>query len=208
MATSSGKKVIVFDLDGTLVEVGARDYAIYRDLLVEDGLTPLAFEPYWSLRRERTPLPDVLARSVDDAATYLAGFVARRDAVYEAPRYIELDRVLPTVPETLFRVRARYECVLITSRKDAAVTERQLVVLGLRSLLRAVHCCDGDKTVTLGTIADVALVVGDTEHDIRLGAHYGYPCFSVTTGIRSRGFLGEARPAYLADSLAELLDVL
>ena len=33
MATSSNRRAVVFDLDGTLVEVSARDYAVYRDVL-------------------------------------------------------------------------------------------------------------------------------------------------------------------------------
>jgi len=208
MGTSSTRPSIVFDLDGTLVEVGARDFAVYRDLLIEDGLTPLPFSRYWQLRRERTPLVDVLAETVEQAAGYVSGYVERREIRYEAVKYLDLDTVLPTVQQTLASLSGRFECVLITSRRQARATEQQLVTLGLREHLRQVHCCDGEKTATVGLVENVALVVGDTEHDVRIAAHYGYRCFAVTTGIRSRQFLIEAGPTFVGDSLEELLRVL
>lgn len=208
MATSSGKPVVVFDLDGTLVDVAARDYAVYRDVLIEDGWTPLPFSLYWPLRRERTPLPNVLACTVPDATAYLAGFVERRAARYESPCYLELDTVLPDVTTTLARLRERYACVLITSRRDAAATRQQLDALELSSCFQSVHVADGNKAVPLRTLARVVLIVGDTEHDICLARDHGYPSFAVSTGMRSRQFLAVGNPTYLADGLDELAAVL
>jgi phosphoglycolate phosphatase-like HAD superfamily hydrolase len=208
MATSSDRPVIVFDLDGTLVDVAARDYAVYRDVLVEDGWTPLPCSEYWPLRRERTPLPDVLACTVPDATAYLAGFVVRRAARYESPRYLDLDTVLPEVATTLAGLAERYACVLITARRDAGSTRSQLDALDLARYFQAVHVADGNKAVPLRTLHRVALVVGDTEHDICLARDHGYPSFAVSTGMRSRQFLAAGRPTYLADGLGDLAAVL
>jgi phosphoglycolate phosphatase len=208
MAISSGRPIVVFDLDGTLVDVAERDFAVYRDLLLEDGLTPLSFEQYWPLRREATPLPAVLAHSSPEAIKYLPGFVSRRSARYETLPYLQMDVLLPEVGRTLAAVGERYDCVLITSRTNAASTERQLSTLGLPPYFRAIHIANGDKGVPLRTLTGVALVVGDTEHDIRLANDHGYRSFAVTTGIRSRRFLANASPTYIADRLLEVLDVL
>lgn len=208
MATSSTRSAVVFDLDGTLVEVGARDYAVYRDLLGEDGLAVLPFAEYWPMRRNRIDLARLLGRSVDDPSAYLPGFVERRTARYEEPRYLALDKVLPDVCETLDQLGARHDCIVITSRKDAEATEQQLVALDLRRRVGTVHCCDGDKSAAFRRVADVVMVVGDTEHDIRLAQAHACRSFAVTTGIRSRDFLATQSPTYLADSLTDLLSVL
>lgn len=208
MAISSSKPVVVFDLDGTLVDVAVRDFAVYRDLLVEDGLMPLSFEQYWPLRREATALPTVLAHSSPEPIAYLPDFVARRSVRYETAPYLHMDVLLPEVARTLAAVGERYDCVLITSRTNAATTESQLSTLDLPRYFCAVHIANGDKAVALRTLAGVVLVVGDTEHDIRLGHDHGYPSFAVTTGIRSRRFLNDAGATYVADRLADVLDVL
>lgn len=208
MAISSNRPIVVFDLDGTLVDVAVRDFAVYRDLLLEDGLTPLPFERYWPLRREATALPAVLAHSSPEPTTYLPGFVSRRSAAYETTPYLEMDVLLPGVAGTLAAVGERYECVLITSRTDAMSTERQLASLGLPRYFSAVHIANNDKATALRTLAGVALVVGDTEHDIRLAHDHGYPSFAVTTGIRSRRFLASRSPTHIGDRLSDVLGVL
>jgi phosphoglycolate phosphatase-like HAD superfamily hydrolase len=208
MAISSGKPVVVFDLDGTLVDVALRDFAVYRDLLLEDGLTPLSFERYWPLRREATELPAVLAYSSPAPMVYLPDFVSRRSARYETPPYLQMDTLLPGVARTLAAVGERYDCVLITSRADAVGTGQQLSALGMPAYFCAVHIANGDKAAVLRTLAGVVLVVGDTEHDVRLACNHGYPSFAVTTGMRSRRFLASVSPTYIADRLSDVLDVL
>ena len=208
MDISSGRPVVVFDLDGTLVDVAARDYAVYRDVLVDNGLTPLPIERYWPLRRERTELAALLAHSVPSAVSYVPEFVARRGERYELSRYLALDAVFPDVPGTLTTLRQRYACVLITSRKDPLATGRQLEALGLDAYFDAVHVADNDKASVVRTLAGIVMIVGDTEHDIRLAAEHAHPSFAVTTGIRSRRLLADAGPTHLADCLADLVTIL
>jgi phosphoglycolate phosphatase-like HAD superfamily hydrolase len=98
--------------------------------------------------------------------------------------------------------------VLITAREDALATEQQLRARGIRPYLDAVYVANNNKAAALRQVKSATLVVGDTEHDIELATEFGYPCFAVTTGIRSREFLAEAHPTYLADSLSDLLAVL
>jgi phosphoglycolate phosphatase-like HAD superfamily hydrolase len=208
MGTSSGNTVIVFDLDGTLIDVAARDYAVYRDLLVEDRLEPLPFARYWPLRRERTNLATVLEHSRPEAAAYLDRFVARRSSCYEAPAYLELDAVLPGVTQTLAGLAERYTCRLITSRTAESATKRQLDALGLTKYFKSVHVAAGDKGPVLRSFENVIMVVGDTEHDIRLARDHGYASFAVTTGMRSREFLAALEPTHLCDGIDGVPSVL
>jgi phosphoglycolate phosphatase-like HAD superfamily hydrolase len=134
--------------------------------------------------------------------------VTRRAANYETSPYLELDVVLPGVGPTLRAVGERYDCVLITSRTNAVSAQQQLFLLALPDYFKAVHIANGDKSIPLRALRSVALVVGDTEHDIRLASDHGYPSFAVTTGIRSRRFLANAGPTYIGDQLWGVLDVL
>lgn len=208
MATSSNRRAVVFDLDGTLVEVSARDYAVYRDVLVDDRLAPLPCSEYWPLRRARTQLAAILAHSTEAPDTYMESFVERRESRYEAPEYLDLDTVLPTVHETLSVIQEQYHCVLITSRRDALATAHQLAKLQLRRYFQSVCCCNGHKGEALAVVTDVALIIGDTEHDIGLALGHGHRCVAVTTGMRSREFLEAYEPDYIADRLGEVLGLL
>lgn len=46
-------RTIGFDLDGTILEVGLRDYQIYYELITEENGKAIPFEEYWLLRKIR-----------------------------------------------------------------------------------------------------------------------------------------------------------
>ena len=63
---------LVFDLDGTLLDVSARHHHVYSTVCRSLGGQPLDRAAYWHLKRRRTGWPEILAQSgLDDAEVTL-----------------------------------------------------------------------------------------------------------------------------------------
>ncbi|HYF65039.1 MAG TPA: HAD-IA family hydrolase, partial [Herpetosiphonaceae bacterium] len=59
-----------------------------------------------------------------------------------------------------------------------------------------------------GVVADQALMVGDTTHDIDLGDNAGVRTVAVANGTHDHATLAAARPAFLIKTLSELPEIL
>jgi phosphoglycolate phosphatase len=169
--------ILLFDLDGTLVDSVPDLTRALNQVLGEHGYPPLT--------------PSEVAPMVGDGVPALVarGFAARGGDTAEAakalPRYIafyeahatELTRPYPGVPETLALLRQRgYRTALCTNKLQRA-SETVLDGLGLAALFDAVAGGDRypvrkpDKGHLLGLIAELggttgrAVMIGDSEND-------------------------------------------
>lgn len=169
--------ILLFDLDGTLVDSVPDLTQSLNRVLAEHGYPPLT-------TAEVAPM-------VGDGVPALVerGFAARGGSVAEAadalPRYIaiyeanatELTRPYPGVPETLAALRRRGYCTAVCTNKLQQASKTVLDGLGLTGLFDAVAGGDRypvrkpDKGHLLGLIAELdgtvdrAVMIGDSEND-------------------------------------------
>jgi phosphoglycolate phosphatase-like HAD superfamily hydrolase len=198
---------LILDLDGTLLDVRARHYAVYAGLLEQMGGRPLAEPAYWRCRRAGLAAGDLL-RDLPPAGRdeFRRGWLDR----IEKPEALALDRLYRGAVPTLESLAKEHQLVLITLRHDARTLHCQLKSVGLTEYFEAVisppepgvsrkadlWAREGDAEVR---------VVGDSETDIELANDLGAECVCVTHGLRSARFLRERGARCLVSSLPALL---
>jgi phosphoglycolate phosphatase len=169
--------LLIFDLDGTLVDSVPDLTRALNRVLGERGYAPLT--------------PAEVAPMVGDGVPALVerGFAARGGSLAEAadalPRYIalyeanatDLTRPYPGVPETLALLRRRGYRTAVCTNKLQQASQTVLDGLGLAALFDAVAGGDRytvrkpDKGHLLGLIAELggkaerAVMIGDSEND-------------------------------------------
>ena len=200
-------RAIAFDLDGTLLDIKLRDYAIYSDLLLQYGYLPLEREIYWELRRSRYNIFSLLAMSNFVEENQVADFLRKRQEMMEQLHYLKYDQLFLNVKDVLLELKRQYNIYLVTTRLNAANTQWQLESLGLYEILDEVYIAGKDKYYTYRKIDNLDFVVGDTENDICAAQKLQVKAVGVTTGIRNRLFLQELHPNYIIDRLTELLKI-
>ncbi|HZP26528.1 MAG TPA: HAD family hydrolase [Dehalococcoidia bacterium] len=201
---------VYFDLDGTILDVSRRYYAVYSTLLTQLGSAPLQEDEYWRLRRanagprEFLPDLDTIGREV-----FAQGWLR----AIESDRSLELDSPFPGVRETLRSLSKEHRLVLVTLRRSRERLLGQLRALALDVFFVKVLTTDnqgqpGDlkgRLVKRDSIGHrEAIVVGDSEADVQAARHAGLPVACVCSGIRNRDFLTELAPDALIESLTQL----
>jgi len=207
---------LVFDLDGTLLDVSARHHHVYSTVCRSLGGHPLDLAAYWHLKRQRTGWPEILAQSgLGDAE--VTPFEATFVELIELPDSLGFDVLFPETIPVLTRLAAIYRCTLVTLRSSATAMRAQLAVFALTPFFDAIQSAAPGadpafekarlirKTVPAD---DPAVVIGDTEADVAAANVLGYLSIAVSSGIRDRDILARDHPGYLVDDISGVEDVL
>lgn len=201
---------LVFDLDGTLLDVSARHHHVYSVLCASLDGDPLDRTTFMRLKRLRAGWPQILGAS-GLIPEQFAAFETDFDAQIELPANLGFDVLFPAALPLLTKAAALHVCVLVARRASAAALRAQLGVLALRPYFAAIETASGDgepafkvkaglirKAVTADT---PAIVIGDTEADVMAASALGYPSIAVCSGLREREILEQQEPTYLVDDL-------
>jgi len=206
---------VFFDLDGTLLDPAERYWRLHCALVAPHGGPRADQASYWALKRERTPLEDVLVRTAPpgvDPAAYHRAWLER----IETTESLRHDRLIPGVRETLAALGATHPLVLVTLRRQRDHLLAQLTALALLPAFTAVLTAAPEaaddwrvKQRLIGASPHCragATVVGDTEADLRAGKALALRTVAVCSGLRSRARLAAEGPDAILDSVAALRD--
>lgn len=218
MGTGRGYRLILFDLDGTLTDpkpgiTRAVRYALERlGVSVDD---PDTLTPFIG-----PPLHHSFARfyGFDDERTYEAIRLYRE--YFEETGLYE-NAVYPGIPSLLERLRAAERRLLVATSKPTTYAQRIVDHFDLGAYFAGVVGSEMDLTrsdkaevvaAALDTFPEVAregaVMIGDREHDI-LGARANHlDAIGVTYGYGSRAELAAAGATAIADTVADLADLL
>ena len=208
-------RVVLFDLDGTLIDSIPLILASMRHAFAGHPRAPTDAE--WSALIG-TPLDKMIRRWAVDEAD-----VERLKARYKEHQWAHHDamvRPFPGVPELLDALQARgVRMALVTSKLEPSA-RRSLDLLGLTRHFEAVvglesterHKPEPEPVLhaleRLGARPEEAAFVGDSPHDVLSGNAAGVPTVATLWGPFSREDLAPARPAAWAASPGEVLGVL
>lgn len=208
--------ILFLDLDGVLLDIKERSFAVYRDILAAHKKEALGKDAYWELKRSKTPLKDVLARTGAEGTyeEFKQAWMAR----IEDPRYLQLDTLFPGTLEALGNLAETRDLVLVTLRHEKQAMLGQMKDLGLDAFFRDVLVASGregkekwkKKAALMSAMEhdDRAAVCGDTETDITAGKELGIRTIAACSGMRTREFLQTLRPDALIPDIRELPDAL
>ena len=211
-------KLVIFDLDGTLLDTLDDLAAATNHALQANGLPPRSREEVRAF--VGNGIPKLAARAVPEGtppeteAAVLAELLA-----YYKIHCREKTGPYPGIPELLSALRDRgIGTAVVSNKADAAV---QILCeayfpglydrcVGEKPDVRRKPAPDSVNAVlaALDVSREAAVYVGDSDVDIQTAANAGLPCVSVTWGFRSRDFLEEHGARVFADSAEELKDLL
>ncbi len=217
-------QLLLLDLDGTLVDsftdIEASVAAALRAIGLGDG------EGLMPLVRRGAPLEEFYAHASGRDATHaaeaerLAAF-ARAYREHYLPRCLQTTRAFPGVADTLAAIRARADrpIIGIATAKRSETARRVLEGTGLLAYIDVVAGSEGIPSkpdpAVLHRAADearvdirAALMVGDTERDVRAARAAGCAAAAGTYGGLGGAELRPPAPDYLLSEFASLLGVL
>jgi phosphoglycolate phosphatase len=188
------RNVLVFDLDGTLVDSAPDLAAALNAALGEIGGRTLSVATVRAMIGDGTPM--LVARGLAAAGLPAERHADRLDrflALYEADP-IGRTRPYPDVPETLALLRADGHRLAVCTNKPQAASLAVLRGLGLDSFFAAV--VGGDvlpvrkpdprhllgTLAALGTTAREAVMIGDNENDVAAAKGAGVPVIVMRYG--------------------------
>lgn len=208
--------LVIFDLDGTLVDSRQDLSASVNHALGRLGLPPLSLETVAGFVGDGVgPLLAralTAARGAADEAEVEAGLRAFRE--HYALHLLDATRPYAGVPEALQALGRK--AMAVATNKPQGYALAILEGLGLHHHFRLV--LGGDSTphkkphpaqaeailAAVGLPPAAALMVGDSPQDVAMARAAGCGACAVTYGLRSREELAAAAPDFLLDDLRDL----
>jgi len=207
-------KLIIFDLDGTLVDTSiditnALNYALkpygLKDLTVDD-----------TVKMVGEGITRLIEKLLGDKKFQARDDVIKKFLDYYSEHLIDYSNVYPHVRETIEKLNG-YKKAVISNKREYLSTE----LLDKLDLLKYFNLVIGSDTTPkkkpsaipviyavtkLGVGPQESIMVGDSNYDIEAGKKAGVKTVAVTYGYRERQYLMDAD--YMIDSIEELLTLL
>ena len=207
-------KLIIFDLDGTLVDTSgditnALNYALkpygLRDLTVED-----------TIKMVGEGITRLIEKLLENERIQIRDTVIKRFLDYYSEHLVDFSTLYPHVRETLEKLND-YKKAVISNKREYLSTR----LLDKLDLLKYFDLVVGSDTTSerkpsavpviyvftkLGVNPDESIIVGDSDYDIEAGKKAGLKTVAVTYGYRERQYLIDAD--YIIDSMKDLLTLL
>lgn len=204
--------MLFMDLDGTMLDVTARHYAVYVEVLAMPDLRglPIPEKEYWSHRRRNKPWQELLEMSRLFPTKHKL-FAERFDARLESPEMLALDVLRTGVETTLGKLYTKTPIILVTQRRERDALEQQLAALRVDRYFANVLCGAPPKGRRVDPDArwkhkaslvreryrllpTEAVYLGDTETDVKAARSLHFEVFLVEGGHRTKELQIKADP--------------
>lgn len=200
---------IIFDLDGTLIDISERHWSVYKDILQAMHKQSLKKDEYWALKRENVSWPEILAKSdiaSDQTEEFLLQFIQKIETI----EWLKVDTPFKETKNVLEHL-SQHELYLVSLRHNHANFLKQIEWLGIKDYFISIHSGHTDdsghhkkheiiKEIVSG---EKAIIIGDTETDILAAQALGLPSVAVSSGIRSEIFLQNLNPTHLIENITQ-----
>ena len=203
-------RLILFDLDGTLVDTvqditDALNYALNRSLTVR-----------YTMEMVGEGISRLIEKALPAEKRHLKDDVIKRFLEYYSGHLTDKSREYPNVKETLENLTGFKKAVISNKRED--LSKRLLEELGLAVYFDLIIGSDtaGERKPSaipvlyiiskLGVSPEESIIVGDSNYDIEAGEKAGIKTIAVTYGYRPREFLTGAD--YIIEDIRELVPLL
>ena len=207
-------KLIIFDLDGTLVDTVQDITNALNHALFSHDIKTLTVRETTKLVGEG--VTRLVEKVLPEGKEHLKDDVMRKFLEYYSEHLIENSKEYPHVRETLENLNQFKKAVI--SNKREALSRRLLEELDLAKYFDLIIGSDtaGERKPSpipilyviskLGLSPEESIVVGDSYYDIEAGKRAGTKTVAVTYGYQPKELLEEAD--YMIDDLRELVQLL
>ena len=214
MADFNNPELIIFDLDGTLVDSGMDITNALNYAITPYGFKPLTVED--TIKMVGEGLTRLIEKILGDNNVSIKDAVLDRFIKYYSEHLADFTRPYPGVIKTL-EMLGRYKKAVISNKRES-LSKKLMEQLGLMKFFDVVLGSDSAaekkpspapvKKVLeiLGIEPQRAIIVGDSDFDIQAGKGAGLITVAVTYGFRDRESLTSAD--FLIDNIAQLLTLI
>lgn len=215
MTRRPGRHILVFDLDGTLIDSAPDIAAAVNALLAELDLPAVDVALIRRMIGDGAPM--LLERALRHVgATHKAAELMPRFSVHYGENVVGLTTLYPDVAETLTALREAGCRLGVCTNKPIAPTRSVLAAFGLDALIEAV--VGGDSMPqrkpepepllaviqALGGMPDSAVMIGDSAVDIACAEAAGVPAIIIPSGYG----MVQPQASITASGFAELPSVI
>ncbi len=217
------RKKIIFDLDGTLIDVRERYYAVFCECCAVINISPLSKEKYLNLKRKGKKDSEILQEEYHLSSDEIINLKQYRNFILEESRYLDLDRLHESVRPLLAELQQKkYELVILSLRDNIDNGINQLKKLGIFNCFSTV--------IFTGSITDVKhhadrkyqrliehflphdfegeYYVGDTATDIETSNKLGTKMILVSWGLDDMKRLDKSKISFIVENFADLRKIL
>ncbi|MDP3049475.1 MAG: HAD-IA family hydrolase [Thermodesulfovibrionales bacterium] len=207
-------ELIIFDLDGTLVDSGMDITNALNYAITPYGLKPLTAED--TIKMVGEGLTRLIEKILGDNNASIKDAALDRFIKYYSEHLTDFTKPYPGVTKTL-QMLGVYKKAIISNKRES-LSKKLLEQLGLMKFFDVVLGSDSApekkpspapvKKVLeiLGVEPHRAIIVGDSDFDIQAGKGAGLITVAVTYGFRDRETLGSAD--FLIDNMTQLLTLI
>lgn len=202
------QKSIIFDLDGTLLDITKRWYILHLDLAKKYQFKPYDQKIYVSLKRQRIQEKQIMEGKLP--ARILQQYLKKREALIESEYYLSFDRLKPKAVRLITRLSANHYLYLTTSRTNIRILNKQLTRMNIRKYFTKVVTGNSlkNREKKLRDIIESKpaqyFLVGDSERDYKLARNLKIKSILVCDGSRSKIFLLKLKPDAIFDKISSL----
>ncbi|MEK7864501.1 MAG: HAD-IA family hydrolase [Nitrospirota bacterium] len=214
MADFNNPELIIFDLDGTLVDSGMDITNALNYAITPYGFKPLTVED--TIKMVGEGLTRLIEKILGDNNVSIKDAVLDRFIKYYSEHLTDFTKPYPGVTKTL-EMLGGYKKAIISNKRES-LSKKLLEQLKLMKFFDVVLGSDSTsekkpspapvKKVLeiLGIEPQRAIIVGDSDFDIQAGKGAGLITVAVTYGFRDRESLSNAD--FIIDSIGELLTLI
>lgn len=205
-------RLLVFDLDGTLIDSKEDLAAAVNVALQSFGFPPLPHPTIYAYVGDGASM--LIRRALPPGKADLLPEVLDRFLSYYRRHLLDTTRPYPGVVDSLRKWTGMYRMAVLTN-KPLAMTEAILAGLSLSGYFSEVHGGDSFENKKphpqglahilrqAGTIPRETVMVGDSRNDVLAGRAAGTVTCGVTYGLGAAGF-AEAPPDFTVDRFPDL----
>jgi len=223
---------IIFDFDGTILDVREPLERSIKEVLEEKGITTdmdTTVQEIGALLEtiQGYPLPKVLLESYEifNYITVLKGlsyFQKLRIAIKIFSKYLDYSKdahLFPAVKPLLDKLNKVFDLFIVSHNKTETIIEH-LENEGINTLFKGIYGSDKIPAQKPDPLAlqppleiydkrkrEEFVIIGDMPSDIIAGREAGFWTIGVTSGVSNKEILAEQQPDFLIDSLDELLEI-
>jgi phosphoglycolate phosphatase-like HAD superfamily hydrolase len=198
-------KVIVVDLDGTLIDSGKRSFHLFKHLTK----SPIEFHEYCSLKRSGIRNQFILKERLGWSPMLIGEFDEKWSNLIEAPEWLQFDHLFPFATDALKRmITCGYDLWLVTARHNQLTLYDQLEKFGIKKFFEKIVMNEGQVSKAAALLnaiesRTIDWVVGDTEEEVKISRQLSCRSVLVTSGARSQAFLKQAGAELIMNSIID-----
>lgn len=208
---------IIFDLDGTLIDISNRFYKVYSDLMDKYDMPKLSCLEYIKCRKKQVSTKSILLKTTGDEEFH-EKYLKERIEILETEDYLKLDNLYPESYRTLEELYGENKLILVTLRINEFNTIKQLRRLAIYDFFDNILIGDhfGNwktkydllKNYDNNIIKGDGIIVGDTEIDIIAGKNLGIKTCFKQGGMRISKIVESENPDFIINDIQEIIKVI